>query len=116
MFFAMENNVMPVKNAVEVEEDLKKEYKKKLRVDDRLIPDPFKIPHGWLKEDKGMAFLPMLLHPDIFNYLMFHPDSLTALIQVIIKTRKLIIAFTKLVGFSHYIFTNYLEVNTAFSK
>ena len=77
---------MPVKNAVEVEEDLKKEYKKKLRVDDRLIPDPFKIPHEWLKEDKGIALLPMLLHPDIFNYLMFYPHSLTALIQVIIKT------------------------------
>ena len=29
---------MPVKIAVEVEEDLKKEYEKKLRVDDRLIP------------------------------------------------------------------------------
>ena len=37
---------MPVKTVVEVEEDLKKKYEKKLGVDDRLIPDPFKIPHG----------------------------------------------------------------------
>ena len=39
-FSAMNNNVMPVKTAVEVEEDLKKKYEKKLRVDDRLISDP----------------------------------------------------------------------------
>ena len=67
---------MPVKTAVEVEEDLKKEYEKKLRVDDRLIPDPFKIPHGWLEEDEGMAFWSMLLYPDIFNYLTFYPTQL----------------------------------------
>ena len=70
VFSAMENNVMSVKTAVEVEEDLKKGYEKKLRVDGRLIPDPFKILHGWLEEDEGMAFWPMLLYPDIFNYLM----------------------------------------------
>ena len=46
VFSAMENNVMPVKTAVEVEEDLEKESEKKLRVDDSLIPDAFKIPHG----------------------------------------------------------------------
>ena len=57
----MLNNVMPVKTAVEVEEDLKKEYEKKLRVDDRLIPDLFKIAHVWLKEDEGIAFWSMLL-------------------------------------------------------
>ena len=76
VFSAMENNVMPVKTAVEVEEVLKKEYEKKLRVDDRLIPDPFKIPYGWLEEDEGIAFWPMLLYPDIFNYLMFYPTQL----------------------------------------
>ena len=57
----MLNNVMPVKTAVEVEEDLKNEYEKKLRVDDRLIPDLFKIPHMWLEEDEGIAFWSMLL-------------------------------------------------------
>ena len=45
--FSTKENVMPVKTAVEVEEDLKTEYEKKLKVDDRLIPDPFKIPDGW---------------------------------------------------------------------
>ena len=47
---------MPVKTAVEVEEDLKKEYEKKLRIDDRLILNTFKIPHGWLEKDEGMTF------------------------------------------------------------
>ena len=67
---------MPIKTTVEVEEDLKKEFEKKLRVDDGLIPDPFKIPYGWLEEDKRMAFWPMLLYPDIFIYLKFYPTQL----------------------------------------
>ena len=37
---AMENSVMQVKTAVEVEGNLKKEYQnEKMRVDDRLVPD-----------------------------------------------------------------------------
>ena len=67
---------MPVKTAVEVEEDLKKEYEKKLTVDDILIPDPFKNLPECLEEDEGMAFYSMLLYPDIFNYLMFYPAQL----------------------------------------
>ena len=106
VFSAMENNIIPMKTAVEVEEDLKKEYGKKLRVDDRLIPDPFKIPHGWLEEDEGMAFWPILLYRDIFNYLMFYPTQLGSTNLSDYKTRKLI-AIINLVGFSsHYIFTN----------
>ena len=50
VFYTMEINVMPVKTTVEVEEDLKKEYEKKLTVDDRLLPDPFEILHWWLEE------------------------------------------------------------------
>ena len=42
----------PVKTAVEVEAVLKNEYSKKLVVDDRQIPDPLKIPHGWQTEEK----------------------------------------------------------------
>ena len=75
VFSAIKNNVIVVKTAVEVEEDLEKEYEIKLRVDNRLIPDPFKIPHGWLGEDEGMAFWPMLLYPHIFKYLMFYPTQ-----------------------------------------
>ena len=52
----MKNNVTSVETGVEVEEDLKKDFKKKLRVNDRLTPEPFKIPHGRLEEDEGMEF------------------------------------------------------------
>ena len=76
VFSAKENNVMPVKTAVEVEEDLKKEYKKKLRGDGRVISDRFKTPHGWSEKDEGMAFWPILLFPDISNYSMFYPTQL----------------------------------------
>ena len=39
-FSAVENNVMQMKTAVEVEENLKEEYEsEKLRVDDRLVDD-----------------------------------------------------------------------------
>ena len=46
IFSAMENNAMPLKTANEVEEGLKKEYEKKLRVDNQLILDPSQIQHG----------------------------------------------------------------------
>ena len=46
VFNAQESDVKPVKTAVEVQAVLKNEYSKKLVVDDRKIPDPFKIPHG----------------------------------------------------------------------
>ena len=63
---------MPVRTPFEVEEDLKKEYTTKLRVNDRTIHDSFKTPHRWLEEDGSMAFWLMLLYPYIFNYSMFY--------------------------------------------
>lgn len=76
VFSAIENGVLPVKTAVEVEEELKNQYMDKLKIDGRQLPDPFKVPHGWMNEDEGMAFWPTLLYPDIFNYLMFYPTEL----------------------------------------
>ena len=67
---------MLVKTAVEVEKELKKEYEKTLRVDEGLIPSPFKIPHGCLEEEEGMAFWLMLFYPDIFTFLMFYSTQL----------------------------------------
>ena len=61
---------------VEIESDLITDYKNKLKIDHFTIPDPFTIPHGWMEEDKGMAFWPMLSYPDIFNFLMFYPSEL----------------------------------------
>ena len=56
VFAASENGVKPIKTAVEVEADLKTEYLAKQKIDDRNIPDPFKIPHGCMNEDEGMKF------------------------------------------------------------
>ena len=74
VFAASENDVKPIKTAVEVETDLKIELK--LKIDDRNIPDHFKIPHGWMNKDEGMEFWSILLFPDIFNYLTFFPSEL----------------------------------------
>ena len=76
VFNAQENNVKPVKTAVELEAVLKYEYSKKLVVDDRKIPDLFKMPHGWQTEQEEMAFWPVILYPDIFSYLVFNPSEL----------------------------------------
>ena len=79
VFAVSENSVKPIKTAVEVKADLKTEYLTKLKIDERNIPDPFKIPHEWMNEDEGLKFWPMLLYPDIFNYLMFFPSELGSL-------------------------------------
>ena len=76
VFAARENGVQPVKTAVDIELDLINDYKNKLKIDDFPIPDPFKIPHGWMEEDEGMTFWPMLSYPDIFNFLIFYPSEL----------------------------------------
>ena len=78
VFVAQENNVALIKDAVEVEEDLKRAYEDKLKLEGRStpLPDPFKIPHGWMEEEDGVVFWPMLTYPDIFNYLMFFPSEL----------------------------------------
>ena len=51
-FVAVENNVQPIKTAVDVEEDLALYYRNKLNADGKTIPDPMKIMHGWM--DEGM--------------------------------------------------------------
>ena len=43
VFAESENGVKPIKTAVEVEADLKTEFSVKLKIDDRNIPDLFKI-------------------------------------------------------------------------
>ena len=48
------------KTAVEIKSDLITEYKNKLKINYFPIPDPFKIPHGWIEEDEGIAFWPIL--------------------------------------------------------
>ena len=73
VFAGSENGVQLVKTEVEIESDLITDCKNKLKIYDFPIPDPFKIPHGWMGENEGMALWPMLSYPDIFNFLMFYP-------------------------------------------
>ena len=65
-----------VKTAVKIEPDLITDYKNKLKIDDFLIPDQFKIPQGWMEEDEEMTFWPMLSYPDVLNFLMLYPSDL----------------------------------------
>ena len=76
VFAASENEVQPVKTALEIESDLTTDYKNKLKINDFPILDRFKIPHGWMRQDKGMAFWPMLSFSDMFNFFMFYSSEL----------------------------------------
>ena len=58
VFSAVENLVQPVMTAVEVEKDLQDEYRKKLKIDDRKLPDPFKMNTGWMDEQEGIFHIP----------------------------------------------------------
>ena len=61
---------------VEIESNLITDYKNKLKIGDILIPDPFKIPHGWMEKNEGMIFWSMLSYPDTFSFLVFYPSEL----------------------------------------
>ena len=61
-----------VKTAAEIESDLITNHKNKLKIDDFPLPGPFKVTHGWMEEDEGIAFRLMLSYPDIFILLIFH--------------------------------------------
>ena len=74
VFAASENGLKPIKTAVETEADFKPEYVAKLKIDDRHIPDPFQILHGWMNEDEVMKFWSTLLYPGIFIYSILLPS------------------------------------------
>ena len=76
VFSTVENIVQPVKSATEIEEEIRAEYQHKLKLDEIVIPDLYVLADGWLNENDGMKLWPMLLYPDIFNYLMFFPSEL----------------------------------------
>ena len=50
VFVASENCVTPIKTAVEVKADLKTEHLTKLKIDNKNIPDSFKILHVWMNK------------------------------------------------------------------
>ena len=75
---AVENNVMPIKTAEEVENEISQEYQNRLKLNDIEIPDPFKLEENWLAEEEGLIHWPTVLYPDIYNYLMFDPAELAS--------------------------------------
>ena len=78
VFAASENNVQPLKTAEEVEAEIADEYKAKLSLKDFVLPDPFHIKDGWIEKEKGVTSWPMVLYPDIYNYLNFNPSELSS--------------------------------------
>ena len=79
VFVAVENDIPVVKTAEDIEKEMAASYQDKLILEDGVImPDPFKLETGWLKEEEGMKFWPLTLYPDIFNFLAFHPSELSS--------------------------------------
>ena len=78
VFVAGENDVQPILSAIEVEDDLRKSYEKKLIIDGKTIPDPRKIPGGWTEENEGITFWPMVTSMGICTKLMFFPSELSS--------------------------------------
>ena len=76
VFGAIENHVPVKKTAEEVESDLRNEYQAKLLLDSQVIPDPNHLVSGWLSEDDGIYFWPLILYADVFNFLTFNPSEL----------------------------------------
>ena len=59
-FSAFENNVAFVKTDEEVEAELKQEYVDKLKLNEINIPDTFKLNNGWIDEEGGIAYWPIV--------------------------------------------------------
>ena len=76
---ASENDVQIVKTAEEVQQEIAKEYQKKLVIGaEETIPDPTTVKEGWIDEQAGVMFWPTTLYPDIFDFLAFHPNELAS--------------------------------------
>ena len=79
VFAAGENNLPILKTAVEIESDLRQEYKKILHFDGIELPDPFMIASGWMNEEEARVFLPMVLYPEVYHhFLKFYPTELAS--------------------------------------
>ena len=59
-FAAVEFNIPISKTAEEIEGEIADEYKNKLSVDGKTLPDPFVLKTGWKNEEEGICFWPMV--------------------------------------------------------
>lgn len=71
VFIADENNVPIINTAVEIEQILETEYKDKLKINENFsMQDPYKIKIGWLDEDEGVRYWPLISAINVINFLM----------------------------------------------
>ena len=63
-----------MKTAQEAEAQLIEEYSKKLELENCTLPDPFKLETGWIKEEDGIAYWPIITVMCILNFLMINSD------------------------------------------
>ena len=75
VFAASENNVQPIKTAQEVEMEVQNENRNKLILEDYVVPDPFHL-ENCLSEEEDISFWPIILYPDIFNFIALNPAEL----------------------------------------
>ena len=73
-FSAIENNVAIIKTAEEIEGEIQNEYLQKLKLEDLTIPDPLQLDIGWLDEEGGTPFWPMVPTLYIINFLMIDSE------------------------------------------
>ena len=76
VFVAYENNVLLIKSAEDVQQEIALEYCTKLIIEGENLPDPFQSQDGWRKEEDGVCLWPTALYPDIFNFPSFNPSEL----------------------------------------
>lgn len=74
-FAAIENNIAITKTAEEIEGEIADQYKRKLIMDGKTLPDPFQqLKSGWKNEEDGIAFWPMITTFYIIKYLMLDSE------------------------------------------
>ena len=67
-FCAIENEIPIMKTAEEVEGEIQQEYSQKLKVEGMTLPDPFKLKIGWLNEEEGIVFWPLVTTFYVINF------------------------------------------------
>ena len=61
-----------MKRAQEVKAQIKEEEFKKLELENRTLPRPFKLETGWIEEEDGIAYRPIITAMCILNFLMIN--------------------------------------------
>ena len=74
-FSVFGKNVAVIKNAEEVEAELKQENDDKLKLDKMNISDPFKLDNRWLDDEEGIGYWPILSTCYIIQFLMVDNDA-----------------------------------------